>query len=115
MHARHSSWFVTAGLLVPPLSLYMPYRLMEEVTTRTKAPLTPAMLQAWSMDGAAWLVLTALGVRLSSSDPHSFQSWWSGVMLALSVVACLLSTALTWRVIRAIDSAEQALAHHKRG
>ncbi len=51
IHARHSAWFVTAGLLVPPLSLYMPYRLVEEVTTRTKAPLTPAMLQAWSVGG----------------------------------------------------------------
>jgi hypothetical protein len=115
IHARHSAWFVTAGLLVPPLSLYMPYRLMEEVTTSTKAPLTPAMLQAWSVGGVAWLVLTALGVTLSSSDPHSFQSWWSGVMLALSVVAGLLAAALTWRVIRAIDGAEQALANKKRG
>jgi Domain of unknown function (DUF4328) len=115
IHARHSAWFVTAGLLVPPLSLYMPYRLMEEVTTRTKAPLTPAMLQTWSVGGVAWLVLTALGVTLSSSDPHSFQSWWSGVMLALSVVAGLLAAALTWRVIRAIDGAELALAHKKHG
>ncbi len=115
IHARHSAWFVTAGLLVPPLSLYMPYRLVEEVTTRTKAPLTPAMLQAWSVGGVAWLVLTTLGVTLSSSDPHSFQSWWSGVILALSVLAGLLATALTWRVIRAIDGAEQALAHNRRG
>jgi len=115
IHARHSAWFVTAGLLVPPLSLYMPYRLMEEVTTRTKAPLTPAMLQAWSVGGVAWLVLTVLGVTLSSNDPHSFQSWWSSVMLALSVVAGLLAATLTWRLIRAIDGAEQALAHKKRG
>jgi hypothetical protein len=115
IHARHSAWLVTAGLLVPPLSLYMPYRLMEEVTTSTKAPLTPAVLRAWSVGGVTWLVLTALGLTLSSSDPHSFQSWWSGAMLALSVVAGLLAAALTWRVIRAIDGAEQALANKKRG
>jgi hypothetical protein len=115
IHARHSAWFVTAGLVLPPLSLYMPYQLVEEVTTKTKAPLTPAMLQAWSVGGVAWLVLTALGVTLSSSDPHSFQSWWSGVMLVLSVVAGLLAAALTWRMIRAIDGAEQALAHKRRG
>jgi hypothetical protein len=96
--------------LVPPLSLYMPYKLMEEVTTKTKAALTPAMLQAWSVGGVAWLVLTALGVTLSSNDPHAFQSWWSGVMFSLSVVAGLLAAALTWRVIRATDAAEQALA-----
>jgi hypothetical protein len=36
-------------------------------------------------------------------------------MLALSVVAGLLAAALTWRVIRAIDGAEQALATKKRG
>jgi len=114
IHARHSAWFVTAGLLVPPLSLYMPYRLTEEVTTRIKAPVTLAMLQAWSAGGLAWLALTVLGVTLSSSDPHVFQSWWSGVTLALSVVAGLLAAALTWWVIRAIDAAEQALAT-KRG
>ena len=54
-------------------------------------------------------------MTLGSSDPHSFQSWWSGVMLALSVVAGLLAAAFTWRLIRAIDDAEQALAHEKRG
>jgi hypothetical protein len=35
--------------------------------------------------------------------------------LALSVVAGLLVATLTWRVIRAIDGAEQALADKKRG
>lgn len=113
IQARHSAWFVTAGLLVPPLSLYMPYRLLEEVATKTKASLTPAILQAWSVGGLAWLLLTAFGVTLSSSDPHSLQSWWSGVMLALSVAAGLLVATLTWRVIQAIDDAELALAHKK--
>src|SRR5260370_29441841 len=105
MHARHSSWFVTAGLLVPPLSLYMPYRLVEEVTTRTKAPLTPAMLQAWSVGGVPWSGLTTLGVTLSWSHPPSFQSWRSGMILALSLLARLLSTPLTWRVSPPIDVA----------
>ena len=72
IHALHTGWIVTTALLVPPLGLYMPYRLLEEVSTKTKAPLTPAMLQAWSVGGVAWLVLTTLGLTLSSSDPHSF-------------------------------------------
>src|SRR4029077_16725668 len=44
---RHSGGFVAAALLVPPLSLYMPYRLAEEISTKTQASLTLRVLRLW--------------------------------------------------------------------
>jgi uncharacterized membrane protein YhdT len=111
LRIRHSDWFVAAALLLPPLSLYMPYRLALEVVTKTRAPVTLAMLNSWWACAIGWLALTLVGLTIGNSDPTSTtpQNLLSDVMLAVSVAVGLVAVVLTLRLIRAIDMTELAI------
>jgi uncharacterized protein DUF4328 len=111
LQIRHSEMFVVAALLVPPLSLYMPYRLMDELVTKTQAPITPATLRSWWLCGLAWLVLTLVGLTVGSPDPTNTTplNLLSDAMLATSVIMGLIAVSLSVRIIRAVDSTELAL------
>jgi hypothetical protein len=115
LRIRHSDWFVAAALLLPPLSLYMPYRLALEVVTKTRAPVTLAMLNSWWACAIGWLVLTLVGLTIGNSDPTSTtpQSLLSDVMLAVSVAAGLVAVVLTLRLVQAIDITELAMADRR--
>jgi hypothetical protein len=110
LRIRHSAWFVTAALLVPPLSLYMPYRLVEEMSTKTHASLTRLVLRIWWGCAIGWAILTVGGFVSTSSD--SVQPGRVGASLLLASVAVgLVAVVLTVRVISAVDATEQAVAH----
>ena len=111
---RHSMWFVWAAMLVPPLSLYMPYRLMQEVVAKTSAPVTAAMLQSWWASTLAWLLLTILGMATSTSETTTPQALVSEGAYGLSILAGLMAVILTIRLIRVVDSTELVLSHPRR-
>ena len=115
---RHSIWFVWAALFVPPLSLYMPYRLMQEVVAKTGAPVTAAMLKSWWASTVAWLVLTILGMATETPETTTPQALVSEGAYGLSILAGLAAVVLTIRLIHAVDQAELALSHrngHRMG
>lgn len=107
---RHSMWFVWAAMLVPPLSLYMPYRLMREVVDKTGAPVTPAMLKSWWASALAWLALTIFGIATGTSETTTPQALVSEGAYGLSILAGLAAVVLTIRLIRAVDSTELTLS-----
>lgn len=108
MESQHSGWFVLAALLLPPLSLYMPYRLMREVVDRIKAPISAGMLKNWWACVVGWIGLTAAGLTFGSPDPtdSSLGNQFSDGLLIGSVVVGLFGVFFTIRLVRAIDSAE---------
>jgi hypothetical protein len=111
---RHSMWFVWAAMVVPPLSLYMPYRLMQEVVAKTSAPVTAAMLKNWWASALSWLVLTILGMATGTSETTTPQALVSEGAYGLSILAGLVAVLLTIRLIRAVDSTELTLSHRRR-
>lgn len=112
LRIRHSEWFVAAALLLPPLSLYMPYRLARDVVTKTQAPVTPAMLRTWWLCAVGWLALTIVGLTIGSPDPTDTRpiALLSDALLAASVVVGLIAVVLSVRLIRAVDTTELILA-----
>lgn len=108
---RHSAWFVAAALLVPPLSLYMPYRLIHEVVAKTGAPVTPALSKSWWASVLAWPALTILGVATSTAETTTPQALVEAAALGLSIAAGLVAVVLTIQLVRAIDARELALSH----
>jgi Domain of unknown function (DUF4328) len=111
LRIRHSAWFVAAALLVPPLNLYMPYRLIQEVVAKTGAPVTPALLKNWWAFTLAWAALTILGVATSTSETTTPQALLEEAALGLSIAAGLAAVVFTIRLIRAVDATELALSH----
>jgi hypothetical protein len=111
LRIRHSAWFVAAALLVPPLSLYMPYRLVQEVVAKTHAPVTPALLKNWWASALAFLALTILGVATSTTETTTPQALVQEAALGLSIVAGLAAAFFTIRLIHAVDATELALSH----
>jgi len=111
---RHSMGFVWAAMLVPPLSLYMPYRLMQEVVAKTSTPVTAAMLKNWWASSLAWLVLTILGMATGTSETTTPQALVSEGAYGLSILAGLAAVVLTIRLVRAVDSTELTLSHRRR-
>ena len=111
LRIRHSAWFVAAALLVPPLNLYMPYRLIQEVVSKTGAPVTPALLKNWWAFSLAWLALTILGMVTSTPETTTPQALLQEAALGLSIAAGLAAIVFTIRLIHAIDAAELALYH----
>ena len=116
LKARHSGWFVIAAMLVPPFSLFMPYRLLEEMVRGTAAPVSERVLKNWWISALAWLGLTALGISLGSPNPRdpSLSNQLSNGMLIASVLVGLFGVWLTVRLISAIDRAEFAIADRQR-
>ncbi len=115
LRIRHSAWFVAAALLVPPLNLYMPYRLTEEVVAKTQAAVGPATVAAWWLGGIGFIALTIGGAIYSSPDPHdtSLPALLSDASLAASAAVGIVAAVLSVRLIRAVDAAELALARAK--
>jgi uncharacterized protein DUF4328 len=115
LRIRHSAWFVGAALLVPPLSLYMPSRLMGEVVAKTQAGVGTSAVTAWWLSGLGFVALTAIGAGTSSPDPYdtSARALTSDVSLAASVIAGIVAAVLSLRLIRAVDASELALARDK--
>jgi Domain of unknown function (DUF4328) len=116
LKARHSGWFVIAAMLVPPFSLFMPYRLLEEMVRGTAAPVSERVLKNWWISALAWLGLTALGISLGSPNPRdpSLSNQLSNAMMIASVLVGLFGVWLTVRLISAIDRAEFAIADRQR-
>jgi hypothetical protein len=112
MASKHSGWFVTAALLVPPLSLYMPYRLVQEVTETTNAPISTRFLKNWWACAIGWLVLIVAGITLGSSDPKDMSiSNQLGVLMVFgSIPVGLFGTWLTVQLVRTVDATESAIA-----
>jgi hypothetical protein len=110
LRIRHSAWFVAAALLVPPLSLYMPYRLVQEVVAKTHAPLTPALLKSWWASTLAFLALTILGVATSTTETTTPQALVQEAALGLSIAAGLAAAVFTIRLVHAVDATELALS-----
>ena len=106
---RHSAWFIVAALLLPPLSFYMPYRLMHEVVSKTSAPLTPATLKNWWASTLACLAGTVVGTATSTPATTTTQAVVSEGAFGLSIAAGLVAVVLTLRLIRAVDATELAL------
>jgi hypothetical protein len=115
LRVRHSAWFVAAALLVPPLSLYMPNRLVGEVVAKTQAQVGQATVTAWWLSGIGWVALTIGGATYSSPNPYdtSGPALLSDASLAASAAVGVLAAVLSFRLIRAIDSAELGLARDK--
>ncbi len=113
---KHSGWFVTAALLVPPFSLYMPYRLMHEMNEGISAPVSERVLKNWWACAIGWLGLTIAGLTLGSPDPTntSLSNELSNGMLIGSVLIGLFGIWLTIRLVSTIDSTEAALAFGSR-
>ena len=113
---RHSGWFVIAAMLVPPLSFFMPHRLLDEMVRRTGAPISAGVLMNWWICALAWPALTAVGISIGSPNPSdpSLSNQLSNGMMIGSVLVGAFGAWLTARVISAIDRAESALAHRQR-
>lgn len=109
---KHSAWFVAAALVVPPLSLYMPYRLAREMVENTGAELPPRVLANWWACAIGWLGLTIVGLSFGSSDPRdsSLPNQVSNAMLFGSALVGLYGVWLTIRLIETIDGRESAIA-----
>ena len=115
LRIRHSPWFVAAALLVPPLSLYMPYRLVREVVTKTGAQVAAATVTIWWLCGIGWVALTIAGATYSSPDPYDTSplALLSDASLAASVAVGVVAAVLSLRLIHAVDAAELGLARAK--
>jgi hypothetical protein len=115
LRIRHSAWFVAAAFLVPPLNLYMPYRLVGEVVTKTGAQVAAATVTIWWLSGIGFAALTIAGAIYSSPDPYdtSPPALLSDAALAASVAVGVLAAVLSVRLIHAVDAAELALAREK--
>lgn len=112
LRIRHSAAFVAAALLIPPLSLYMPYRLVTEVVAKTQAPVGRVSVIAWWLTGVGFVALTIVGAIYSSPDPYdtSVPALVSDFALAASTLVGIVAAVMSWRLIRAVDAAELALA-----
>ena len=115
LRIRHSAWFVGAALLVPPLSLYMPSRLMGEVVAKTQAGVGMLAVTAWWLSGLGFVALTIIGASTSSADAYdtSPRALTSDVSLAASVIAGIVAAVLSLRLIHAVDASELDLARAK--
>ena len=116
LRVKHSTWFALIAMLIPPLSLYMPWRLTQEIVDATGATVPSNALRAWWPATIGWLALTIGGVALSTpaQSDMSLSNQLSNVMLIASVLVGLLAIWLTITMIRAIDSAElDAAARHQ--
>ena len=117
MEARHSGWFVLAAFLLPPLSLYMPHKLLSETVQKTNANVSDRLLMNWWICGIIWICLTVIGLTLGSSSPTdaSLTNQLSNVMLVGSVLVGVFGAYLTVLIVRAVDTAELAIARGTYG
>lgn len=100
---------------VPPLSLYMPYRLMQEVVAKTSTPVTAATLKNWWSSTLAWLALTILGNATGTSETTTPQALVSEGAYVLSIAVGLVAVFLTIQLIHAVDTKELALSRRRMG
>lgn len=100
---------------MPPLSLYMPYRLMQEVVAKTSTPVTAATLKNWWSSTLAWLALTILGNATGTSETTTPQALVSEGAYVLSIAVGLVAVFLTIQLIHAVDTKELALSRRRMG
>ena len=113
LDVRHRAGFVFASLIVPPLSLFMPYRLMEEIVTKTRSAVVPGRLQVWWASLVGWLGLLSLGLAVGSPDPNAPSPFQIAVLTGSAAVG-LLSAFITLRLVGAVDATELALHEHRQ-
>ncbi|HXM72030.1 MAG TPA: hypothetical protein VN940_02245, partial [Candidatus Dormibacteraeota bacterium] len=85
--------------------------LIQEVVSKTGAPVTPALLKNWWAFSLAWLALTILGMVTSTPETTTPQALLQEAALGLSIAAGLAAIVFTIRLIHAVDAAELALYH----
>jgi hypothetical protein len=90
----------------------MPYRLVQEVTETTNAPISTRFLKNWWACAIGWLVLIVAGITLGSSDPKDMSiSNQLGVLMVFgSIPVGLFGTWLTVQLVRTVDATESAIA-----
>lgn len=112
LRSRHSGWFVAAATFIPPLSFYLPYRLVREVVERTDAPVSTGVLVSWWACAIGWFGLTIVGLTIGSPDPRDTSplNELSNAMLFTSCLVGLFGVWLTLKLVRAIDSTESEMS-----
>ena len=105
----HSWTFVLAALVVPPLNLFLPYQLMGELVSKSRAPIARSWIGAWWAAGVAWLVIFIAGGSTGSAGTPNAQIL-SDVGIVVCLVPALVVSFLTVVIVREVDHAQRMLA-----